>query len=29
MSGVERVGDFDRQFEQNFGLDRLSGDAML
>jgi len=29
MSGVESVGDFNRQREQNICLDRLSIDAML
>jgi hypothetical protein len=29
MSGVERVGNLNRQIEQNIGLDGFSGDAML
>ena len=29
VSGVERVGDVNRQTEQNIGVDGLSGDAVL
>src|ERR1035437_7767042 len=29
MSGIERVGDVNRQTEQNIGVDGLSGDAIL